>query len=295
MKLIGILLILNSIAASSYWITAHGSNKGAVIGLCTLAVFAGLALILYDRITELSVKGVGTIKTAVEQASADANAISKLKKRVEGQSATVDLVAKEAADAKQLVNALSEKNSKAEEKLSQLDKSINDGNLAVKELQIYTLFNRVVLAAKNDSRRAYEQLLTWHADSSYPLQKDATQTIQTIIDQHNSLMTISNTSLSLNDKGKNILKLSLPDLRTVMLSSPPNIRRCVVEFVWKKRTDIPKKDRLEFLVNVIRSDESLLVVEYAGRYFSEGTGGKLKPLAIEQHLEWWKKNKGSIE
>ncbi|MBA7709837.1 hypothetical protein ES703_118763 [subsurface metagenome] len=294
MKLVGILLILNSIAASSYWITAHGTHKGAVLTLCSLAVFAGIAFLISDRITELSMKGIGTIKAAAEQASADANVVSELKKRVEDQSATVDLVAKEAADAKKLVNALSLKNSKAEEKLSQLDKSINDGNLAVKELQIYTQFNRVVLAAKNDSRRAYEQLWAWSADSSYPLQKDATQTIQTIVDQHDPKMTITNTSISLKN-GKNPLKLSLSDLRIAMLSTPPNIRRCVVEFVWRERTDISKKDRLEFLVDVLRSDESLLVVEYAGRYFEEGTGDKLKPLAIKQHLEWWKKNKGTIE
>ncbi len=294
MKFIGILLIINSIAASAWWITTHGSYKGSVLILCSLAVLAGIAFLICDRITEFSLKGIGTIKAAANQATADANVVAELKTRVEGQSATVDLVAKEAAEAKQLVTDLSLKNSKAEEKLSQLDKAINDGNLAVKELQIYILFNRVVLAAKNDSRQAYDQLWAWHADSSYPLQKDATQTIQTLVDQHDPQMTISNTSISVNDS-KNPLKLSLSDLRTAMLSAPPNIRRCVVEFVWKKRTDKSKKDRLEFLVEVIRSDESLLVVEYAGRYFEEGTGDKFKPLAIEQHLEWWEKNKDTIE
>ncbi len=294
MKFIGILLIINSIAASAWWITTHGTYKGSVLTLCSLAVFAGLALILYDRITELSVNGIGTIKAAVNQATADANVVAELKTRVEGQSATVDLVAKEAADAKQLVNDLSEKNTKAEEKLSQLDISIKEGKIAVKELQIYILFNRVVLAAKNDSRRAYDQLWAWSRDSSYLLQKDATQTIQTLVDQHDPKMTITNTSVSLND-GTNLSTLSLPLLRTAMLSSPPNIRRCVVEFVWKKRTDISKKDRLEFLIDVIRNDESLLVVEYAGRYFEKGTDDKFKPLATEKHLEWWEKNKNTIE
>lgn len=294
MKLIGILLVLNSLAVSGWWIMTHGSHKGSVLTLCSLAVLAGIAFLICDRITEFSLKGIGTIKAAANQATADANVVAELKTRVEGQSATVDLVAKEAADAKQLVNALSEKNSKAEEKLSQLDKSISAGNLAVKELQLYTQFNRIVLAAQNDSRQAYEQLCLWSGDSSYPFQKEAEQTIQTIIDQHDSAMTISNTSISLSD-GRNVLKLSLSDLRTVMLSATPKIRRCTLEFVWKKRTDIPKKDRLEFLVDVIRSDESLLVVEYAGRYFKDGTGDNLKPLEIEQHLKWWKENKGSIE
>ena len=79
MKLIGILLVLNSVAVSSWWITAHGTHKGAVLTLCSLAVFAGLALVVSDRITELNMKGVGTIKAAAEQASTDANEISALR------------------------------------------------------------------------------------------------------------------------------------------------------------------------------------------------------------------------
>jgi hypothetical protein len=97
MKLIGILLVFNSLAVSSWWITVHGTHKGAVLTLCFLAVFAGIALVVSDRITEVSMKGVGTIKAAAEQASADANEISALKNRVEAQSATVDLIAKDSA------------------------------------------------------------------------------------------------------------------------------------------------------------------------------------------------------
>ena len=294
MKLISILLVLSSIAISYWWITAYGTHKGAMLTLCFLAVFAGLAILLSDRITELSMKGIGTIKAAAEQASADANVVSELKKRVEDQSATVDLIAKEAADAKQLVNALSEKNSKAEEKLSQLDKSINDGNLAVKELQLYTQFNGTVLAAQNDNRHAYDQLWAWGKDSSFPFQKASAQAAQTIMDQHNPAIIRGGFSVPWND-GINTQKLSLSELRQIFTSAPPHIRLGVLEFVWTKRTDIPKPDRLQFLVDVLRRDESLLVIEYAGRYFEKETGNKLKPLAIKQHLEWWKENKDSIE
>jgi len=294
MKLIGIILVLSGIGFFIYWIRKHGIEKSDVSKLCFLIVFAGIAIIFRDRITEFSVPGIGTFKAAVEQVSADANVVSGLKRRVEDQSATVDLIAKEAADAKQLVNALSQKNLKAEEKLSQLDKSINDGNLAVKELQLYTQFHSTVLAAQNDNRHAYDQLLAWGKDSSFQFQKASAQAAQTIMDQHNSPMSISNVSVPWNE-GIDPQKLSLSELQQTFTSTPPHIRRRILEFVWTKRTDIPKPDRLQFLVDVLRSDESLLVVEYAGRYFKDGTGDKLKPLAIEQHLEWWKKDKGSIE
>jgi len=294
MKLIGILLVLNGITVSFWWIMTHGSHKGSMLTLSFLAVFAGIAFLISDRITELSMKGIGTIKAAANQATADANVVAELKNRVEAQSATVDLVAKEAADAKQLVDALSEKNSKAEKKLSQLDQSINDGNLAVKELQLYTQFNSTVLAAQNDNRQAYDQLWAWSKDSSFPFQKASAQVTQTIMDQHNPAIVRSGFSVPWND-GIDTQKLSLSELRQIFTSAPPHIRLGVLEFVWTKRTDIPKPDRLQFLVDVLRSDESLLVIEYAGRYFEQGTGNKLKPLAIKQHLEWWKENKDSIE
>ncbi len=83
MKLIGILLVLNSIGLAAWWISTNGSHKAAIIALCSIAVFSGLALILQDRITELTVQGVGTIKVATKQVESDAQAVSDLKERVE--------------------------------------------------------------------------------------------------------------------------------------------------------------------------------------------------------------------
>lgn len=293
-ELVGALLIISALVITAWWVTGEHPHKKWAFTLCLSSVFVGAFLVLQERVTELTVKGIGTIKSAAKQASTDANAISDLKSRVEAQSATVNLIAKEASDAKQLVNDLSEKNSKAEEKLSQLDKSISDGNLAVKELQLYTQFNTTVLAAQNDNRRAYDQLWAWSDDSTFPFQKAAAQAVQTIMDQHNPAMVRGGFSVSWNE-GVDPQKLSLPELLQVLKSALPHIRLGILEFVWQKRTDITKRDRLQFLVDVLSSDESLQVIEYAGRYFAQGTGDKLKPIAIGSHLKWWEDNKDSIE
>jgi len=50
----------------------------------------------------------------------------------------------------------------------------------------------------------------------------------------------------------------------------------------------------QFLVDVLRNDSSLRVVEYAGLYFAKESRTKLKRLAVKQHIEWWEKNKDSI-
>ena len=158
----------------------------------------------------------------------------------------------------------------------------------------YTQFNTTVLAAQNNNRPAYDQLLTWAKDSLFPFQNASSQAVQTIMDQHASSMYKTGFSVPWSE-GVEPQKLSLSELRKIFTSAPPHIRLGLIEFVWSKRTDIPKADRLQFLVDVLRNDENLQVVEYAGRYFAEGTGDKLKPIAIEQHLEWWKENKDTIK
>jgi len=97
MKLLGLLIILNSLALTGYWVTGDHPYKGWAFSICLVAVFAGAFFVLQERVTELTIKGVGKLKAAAKQASADANKISELKSRVEAQSATVDLIAKEAA------------------------------------------------------------------------------------------------------------------------------------------------------------------------------------------------------
>jgi len=96
-KIIGGLLIINSIIIALLLITSSQVNKAGVISICLIAIFAGFFLIIQDRVIEITVKGVGTIKAAAEQATSDANTIAEIKKRIEAQSATVDLVAEKAA------------------------------------------------------------------------------------------------------------------------------------------------------------------------------------------------------
>lgn len=97
-KLIGSLLIINSIVISAWWLTGEHPHKGWAFTICMTAIFGGGFLILQERIIEFTVDGIGTIKSAAEQATADANTISDLKNRIEAQSATVDLVAKKATE-----------------------------------------------------------------------------------------------------------------------------------------------------------------------------------------------------
>lgn len=182
----------------------------------------------------------------------------------------------------------------AKKKLAELDRSIQDGNRAVMELQLLTRFDTVVINAQIDDRDAYEQLRIWAEDVSFPLKETAIQTMQTILDESDSPVFQHGFKVPW-EEGVDPNKLTLSHLWETYKSAPERIRMGIIEFLWVNRVDISKKERLQFLADVLRDDKSLKVVKFAGHYFSEGTGDGFVPLAIKEHLEWWEKNKETVK
>ena len=293
MKLIGILLVLNSIALTAWWITTQNNHKGIAISLCLIAVFAGLALVLQDRITELTVKGVGTIKAATEQVQSNASTVAELKKRVENQSATVDLVAKEASKAKAISEEVADKNKRAEEKLDTLDKAITKANATLNNLDTATEFTMTVVAAQNDDRMAFDMLKKWSEDKNNRFSAKATQAWSTVFESHNKPYFISGLTVPWNE-GFDPSKLSLPELAQQYTNAPAQLKPAFLEYIWK-RDDISKVERLDFMIKIMKQDSSLNAVEYAGRFFTSGTDQKIKPLAVEYLVEWWKNHRHEFE
>lgn len=293
LQLIGVLLILNSLVVAGWWLSQQKSGMAACVTLCLIAIFAGIVLIFNERAVEITIDKVGTIKAVAEQAKVDAKTIAEIRERIEGQAATVDAVAKQAADAKRISEDVQKKNEQADEKLKDIDEAVKQGKSAVAELQAYTAFNNTVLAAQNDSRIAFDQVKAWAKDKSYSFAQAAQQAWQTILDSHASPMSEGGFTIPWNE-GVDASKLSLQELRASYAVAPAHIRLGLVEYI-RNRKDISKQDKMQFFVDVIRTDKSLKVVEYAGRYFTQESKDKLKPLAIEQHIEWWEKNKDSIK
>lgn len=285
MKLIGILLVLNSIGLAAWWISTNGSHKATIITLCSIAVFSGLALILQDRITEFTVQGVGTIKAATQQVESDAKAVSDLKERVESQSATVDLVAKEASKAKALSREVADKNKRAEEKLAVLDDAIKKANETLTDLNLASEYTLTVSAAQNDDRKAFDKLKEWSEDKNNPFSSKAAQAWHSIFESHNESIYRSGFTIPWKE-GFDPSQLILPELIQQYKGMSVQLRPAMLEYIWK-RDDIPKVDRLDFMIETMEHDSSLTAVEYAGRYFTSGTDLKIKPSAVEYLVKWW--------
>ena len=184
-------------------------------------------------------------------------------------------------------------------KLAVLNRSVEDGNRAVTELQSISHFNTVVISAQGDDRDAFDQLWTWAEDSSFPYQQIAIQTREKILGDSVTYFKLLKPTAEfpwregLDPMDPN--KFPLSNLWTDYKSAPKLGRYALVRFVWEKRRDISRKERLQFLVDVLKEDKSLEVCKLAGFYFNEDSGNGYCPLAIKGHLNWWEKNKETIK
>jgi len=109
-------------------VTKDKPYKSWALAMCLVAVTISLILLLPGRAIELTLKSVGTIKAAAQQASADANVISDLRNRIERQSAAIDSVAQQANTSLKLEEQLSDKAASAVKKIDDLNKTLTVAN-----------------------------------------------------------------------------------------------------------------------------------------------------------------------
>ena len=293
MVILGSVLILGSIIFTTYWVIIKNNNYPWLVSICLIAVFAGLALVFNERITELTVKGVGTIKAAAIKAETDAEVISEIKDRVENQRVIIDLVAKEASEAKSISEEVANKNKLAEEKLEIISNSIKEAKSTIGEINSLSEYTMTVLKAQSDDRNAFDKLKEIALEENNPFSSNAKHAWITILESHNKPYFFTDKKYTWN-KNCDPSELTIIELSQLYNIAFNHLKPNLIEYIWK-REDIPKIERLDFLIEVIKNDSNLTAVEYAGRYFKNESGQKIKPLAAENFVNWWKNNRDSFK
>ena len=212
----------------------------------------------------------------MKQAQIDAKIISDIKKRIENQSATIDLVAKKAIE--------------AEAQLDILDSTISLASNQIDTISELSNFVLMVTAAQNDNRYAFDSLKVLAEDINYPYYYLAWEAYISIRDNHDALSPFEYEGYIPWDTLRDPSKLMMNDLvefydRT-FISYKPNI----IKYIWE-RNDIPKIDRMDFLISIIKEDASLKAVERAAKYFSKESKQQYKLLATYRFVDWWEENR----
>jgi hypothetical protein len=259
MALFGYLCVVNSMAILFWWLIGDKPNAVYAAGVAAIALFVGLACIFNERVTEITVAKVGSIKTTAMKVKVDAEEIAQMKERIQGQAATVDLVAGKAAEAERLL-----------------------------------AFTSTVVAAQNDDRKAFDQLRAWAEDASNPFGKKADQAWNTMVAA--SWQPIGTHYGIQWDSGDKPEEKGLGELKGLFNKEPDRGLKLGYLGHIADRQEIPLRARLEFFVEVMRDTQSVKVLEVAGECFTaiaQLENMKRRPLDTEKILEWWEKNKDS--
>lgn len=161
----------------------------------------------------------------------------------------------------------------------------------IHELTLVNEYTQTVINAEAGYRKAYDQLLMWADDKTFPMAHQAFETWKKITSSHNPVFYKQNWSPSTWYDDGDPSTLSLSELVDFYRQQEPlSFRRIALIDYLYQRKDIPKSDKMKFFIEVIEKDDSLDAVEYAGRYFGTLAGLKLHPLAVEGYLKWWKQN-----
>ena len=295
MKLLGILIILNSLTLTVYWIIGEHSHKGWIITIGIVSIIVGISFTLHERALEITFKGIGSIKASAQQAEIDAKTVSELKDRVEAQSATVDLVAQNAAEARKITVEVAERNKEMEKKVIELSKLISKASDKLQELENITEFSKVAIAAQNDDRYAFDKLISWVGDNTFEFWELAANAAIKIRAEYNGPIEPGNQRIKWAES-IDPLKLSVEQLRTEYKKSLPLYHTDFVKHT-EKNTVIPKKEKMQFFIDILKEDASLTATYYAGKYFiKEANDPELKwaPFWTNPLLDWWEQNKNEF-
>jgi len=241
---------------------------------------------LIKQVDELS----RTVKDRVEKEFQSANVSTLIRDRAISR---VEEIADPLIE-KEIETKLSPRIKTAEDRIASLDEEIGKARGTRDDLRVRSEFTTTVIFAQNDDRQAFDKLKTWSDDANFPFKDEAQQAWMKILDEHATPFALSGFTVPWTE-GVDPANISFERLKASFQSAPAFVRVGLVEYIWKKRQDISKKDKMEFLVEVMKSDKNLSVVEYAGRFFAGESKQKIKPLATDVLLDWWGKNKADYE
>lgn len=289
---------VESVRKVYYWFSG-------IIGLI-LAVGIGSATFLtsksfHDIRADIK-EEVGLMKDKAKQdySTLSANLVSSLQGEVQDVKKSVNRRIDEEFNKENIQSLVREK---AQERIDKVADPLIEKKLAPKiktvEAQIKSMvsevdFAQVVLAAQSNDRDSFDRLKRLSTDNDFSLKDRAREAWLAILNSHNMPELFITVDW---DQGVDPSKLSLEELKRAYSQPPPleTYRKPGIIQYISNRKDIPKKEKLAFYISVMKSDKSLLAVEYACRCFKAISGQtNVKNLEIEEFLRWWEENRNRI-
>lgn len=295
-KLMGFTIFIFDVIFGLYWAARGKPHNEQVKAMCFAIGILAIILIIFSSFTEAEINTpLVTLKGTVEKIKIDAKQIEEFRKRIEDQSVTVDLVAKQASDTKKLYEDLLRKNDIADKKLKNIEDVLREAAKASSDLQSIVDFTMITVAAQNDDRTAFDKLVEIAQKENNKFSGFAVQIIEKILVDINPLIQIRIYPPAPWEKmGIDPKTISSDDFVEAYRKSIATYRPSIISNLWSRK-DISKREKIKFLVDVLKTDSSLSAVEYACRLINMEAHLDKNILGINLYLDWWEKNKDSIK
>ena len=291
---IGVLIIVNVIVLTAVWILNGNPHKTWAFAFCLLCIFLAHQFVFPDRNVKFNVLK-GSLESTLQRAEADADEIAKIKKRINSQSATIDLAVERASRALKTVAEQETKTQRAEANLQKTQKALATAERNLKSVDTLLSFQTLVTRAQNDDREAFDEIVKWQRaeGNTIPMQ-DLLDTVRIHlrlehITQLRTGITFKNFRWK-EDADPSTLSLAqiasdFSNEKATWLGQPG-----AVVYIWN-RDDFEKEDRIKFLIDVLKEWRSLKAVNLAGKFLTEEAKIEWQPFFIEPFVEWWENKK----
>ena len=238
-----------------------------------------------DAITKVTLPiGFGFEKAAT-QAAADANSINIIRRRVENQSATIDMIAATAKTSESTAKLAQDRLQETEKIIDSLHQVVAQADITLKRLQQSAQVTTFIADAEDDDRSALNELLRVSQDPSNP---DA----QRAQAAWNTITTGAYTGIQLIfpvpwNKGIDPTKLDLEQLKTGYMEAKTQLLQVGLLQYIAGRSDFSKMAKAEFFLAVYKDSKSIKNAAYAAHQFYDITKGDLPIFQVELATAWW--------
>ena len=261
---IGIIVIIVGVITTVVGVFMQKLTIKNAIFLGVFILASGFVIANIDVITKAKFGDYISLETSVENAKADANTISSIKKEMLTQKQNIDFIILDINSQKEIV-----------------DKEFAD-------VQIWLRLNKLATQAQADDRKAYDELCSYRNDKDSEISKYAKQTVDKIIAEANQPMHTS-WNVPWNEGVDPNTVSFLRACNNYEQVEQFHIRCALVDFIGKNK-NYQKKEKLEFLFKVLREDNHLRVCEATCRNINNLIDQNFALLDFDEYFKWLEEN-----
>lgn len=298
MEYIGYAVLVSTIIITGYCLLKTKVDQKRVIGFALFSAFVGFGIMFRDRVTNIDIPVFGNkITIAVNRAIAGADQVEEIRKEVESHRDSIAMVVRDANKSQEDIDQIRVLSGEAKTKADQIDEALKKAEASLVDIQTISILSTALASVKNDDRSAFDALIDFVSMKREPFSEVARKALLNIVEDFEKTdvkdlykyeiywdkIPLDPIKASLEDFMKTCKSDQLWGGRTTWLPT-------VLETVWGQER-FSKTEKLEFLIDIIKTTKSLRVLRKACQLLDQEAKVGENVIGYKAYIVWWEKSK----